>query len=131
MNNQQVNLQEEMELRVLRHLHKTPNLSQRALAKELKISLGSINFCLQALIEKGSIKMQNFKQCNNKMGYMYILTLSGITEKSKLTSLFLKRKIEEYDALQQEIAQLKNEVSQEKYTPDVCNHTHQIAELSS
>jgi len=99
--------QEEIQFEVLRRLHQSPDLSQRVLAKELGISLGSINLCFQALVEKGWIKMQNFSQSKHKLRYAYLLTPTGIAEKSKLTAEFLKRKTVEYEALQREIEQLK------------------------
>ena len=95
---------------MLRRLYETPDVSQRALAKEFGISLGSINFCFQALVDKGWIKMQNFSQSKHKMGYAYLLTPTGITEKSALTRRFLKRKLEEYEALREEIEKLQTEV---------------------
>ena len=98
-------------MKVLRRLHQTPQVSQRILAKELGISLGSINFCFQALVEKGCIKMQNFSQSKNKLRYAYLLTPQGINEKSKLTAEFMKRKVTEYEALQLEIEILKSEIS--------------------
>ena len=102
--------QEEIQFEVLRRLHQSPDLSQRILAKELGISLGSINFCFQALVEKGWIKMQNFSQSKHKLRYAYLLTPTGIAEKSKLTAEFLKRKTVEYEALQPEIEQLKADI---------------------
>ena len=102
--------QEEIQFEVLRRLHQSPDLSQRILAKELGISLGSINFCFQALVEKGWIKMQNFSQSQHKLRYAYLLTPAGIAEKSKLTAEFLKRKTVEYEALQREIEQLKADI---------------------
>ncbi len=99
---------------MLRRLHQTPEVSQRTLARELGISLGSINFCFQALVEKGCIKMQNFSQSKNKLRYAYFLTPTGLTEKSKLTVKFLKRKMVEYDVLQQEIEALKAEMISDK-----------------
>lgn len=102
-------------MKVLRRLHQTPQVSQRILAKELGISLGSINFCFQALVEKGCIKMQNFSQSKNKLRYVYLLTPQGMTEKSKLTAEFMKRKVAEYEALQLEIEILKSEISIEKH----------------
>jgi len=99
--------QEEIQFHVLRRLYKTPDLSQRALAKELGISLGSINYCFQALVEKGWIKMQNFSQSQHKLRYVYLLTPTGIAQKSKLTAEFLRRKLFEHEALQQEIEVLK------------------------
>lgn len=94
----------------MRRLHQTPEISQRILARELGISLGSINFCLQALVEKGWIKMQNFSQSKNKLHYAYLLTPAGVAEKSKLTAEFLKRKVAEYETLQAEIEALRAEV---------------------
>jgi EPS-associated MarR family transcriptional regulator len=101
--------QEEIQFEVLRRLDRMPQLSQRALAKELGISLGSINYCFQALMSKGWIKMQNFGQSKHKRRYAYLLTPMGISEKSKLTAEFLKRKIAEYEVLHKEIEHLKAE----------------------
>jgi EPS-associated MarR family transcriptional regulator len=110
--NRRLSLQEDIQFQVLRRLNETPDVSQRTLAKELGISLGSINFCFQALVDKGWVKMQNFSQSKHKMGYVYLLTPAGIAEKSALTGRFLKRKLEEYDALRAEIEQLKAEMPQ-------------------
>jgi EPS-associated MarR family transcriptional regulator len=106
--------QEEIQFEVLRRLHQTPDVSQRTLAHELGISLGSINFCLQALVEKGWIKMQNFNQSKNKLRYAYLLTPAGVAEKSKLTREFLKRKVAEYETLQTEIEALRAEIDSVK-----------------
>ena len=103
--------QEEIQFEVLRRLHQSPDLSQRILAKELGISLGSINFCFQALMEKGWIKMHNFSQSKHKLRYAYLLTPTGMLEKSKLTAEFLKRKTAEFEALKREIEDLKSEIS--------------------
>ena len=102
--------QEEIQFEVLRRLHQTPHVSQRALAKDLGVGLGTINFCFQALIEKGLLKMQNFSQSENKLRYAYLLTPAGVAAKSKLTAEFLKRKVAEYEALQTEIDVLKSEL---------------------
>ena len=102
--------QEEIQFEVLRRLHQTPQVSQRALAKDLGVGLGTINFCFQALIEKGLVKMQNFSQSTNKLRYAYLLTPAGVAEKSKLTAEFLKRKVAEYETLQAEIMALKSEL---------------------
>lgn len=110
--------QEEIQLRVLRRLHEDPDLSQRALARELGISLGSINYCFQALAEKGWVKMQSFNQSRHKLRYAYLLTPAGIKQKSRLTALFLKRKLAEYEALQREIAQLKADLPTETGSPE-------------
>jgi EPS-associated MarR family transcriptional regulator len=94
--------QEEIQFEVLRRLHQSPEVSQRTLARELGISLGSINFCFQALMEKSWIKVQNFSHSKHKLGYAYLLTPHGLSEKSKLTAKFLKRKVAEYEMLQLE-----------------------------
>jgi EPS-associated MarR family transcriptional regulator len=102
--------QEEIQFEVLRRLHQMPHVSQRALAKDLGVGLGTINFCFQALVEKGLLKMQNFSQSENKLRYAYLLTPAGVAAKSKLTAEFLKRKVAEYEALQTEIDVLKSEL---------------------
>ena len=108
--NKVAGFQEEIQLKVLRRLQQTPEVSQRVLAKELGISLGSINFCFQALVEKGFVKMENFSQSPNKLRYAYLLTPTGVAQKSKLTAEFMKRKVAEYGALQVEIESLKAEI---------------------
>lgn len=104
--------QKDLQFQVLRRLQEEPGISQRSLAKEFNISLGSINFCFRALMEKGWVKMHNFSQSKHKLGYVYLLTPSGISEKSKLTASFLKRKVAEYEALKEEIDRLKSELSE-------------------
>lgn len=106
--------QDEIQFEVLRYLHRTPQVSQRSLAQELGISLGSINFCFKALVEKGWIKMQNFGHNRDKLRYAYLLTPAGVAEKSTLTVELLKRKSAEYETLQQQIEDLKAEVSSSK-----------------
>lgn len=103
--------QEEIQFNVLRRLHQTPQVSQRALANDLGVGLGTINFCFQALVEKGLVKMQNFSQSKNKLCYVYLLTPAGVAEKSKLTAEFLRRKVVEYEMLQAEIEELKSEIA--------------------
>ncbi len=105
--------QEEIQFEVLRRLHQTPQVSQRALAKDLGVGLGTINFCFQALVEKGLVKMQNFGQSKNKLRYAYLLTPAGVAEKSKLTAEFLRRKVAEYEVLHREIDELKSEIGEE------------------
>ena len=95
---------------VLKLMQDNPGMTQRALAKELGISLGGVNYCLQALVEKGWLKMKNFSQSKNKMGYAYILTPVGVTEKAALTGRFLKRKMQEYEDLKAEIEALQRDV---------------------
>ena len=101
---------QEIHLKVLRHLEENPEVSQRELAEELGISLGKANYCLKALINKGLIKASNFKNNANKRAYLYVLTPKGIETKARVSVRFLRRKIEECDALKLEIEQLKIEV---------------------
>ena len=102
--------QEEFQFEVLRRLHQAPQVSQRALAKDQGVGLGTINFCFQALVVKGLVKMQNFSQSKNKLRYAYLLTPAGVAEKSKLTAEFLRRKVAEYETLQAEIEALRVEL---------------------
>lgn len=102
--------QEEIQFEVLRRLRHAPEVSQRALAKDLGVGLGTINFCFRVLVEKGLVKMQNFSQSKNKLRYAYLLTPAGVAEKSKLTTGFLKRKVAEYEALPAEIEALRAEL---------------------
>ena len=102
----------ETHLKVLRHLEANPSITQRELAQELGISLGKANYCLKALIQKGWIKANNFKNNKNKAAYAYLLTPKGIENKAQITVHYLKTKMQEYETLKQEIAELKNEVNQ-------------------
>jgi EPS-associated MarR family transcriptional regulator len=102
-------LEEEIHYKILKALDENPKLSQRELAGKMNLSLGKINFCLNALMSKGWIKAQNFKNSRNKLAYLYILTPSGIEGKTRLTKSFLLQKMQEYDMLTKEIAQLQME----------------------
>jgi EPS-associated MarR family transcriptional regulator len=103
-------LTDEYRYKILKQLQIDPDISQRELAKRLDISLGKANFCLKALIEKGLVKAENFKNSTNKAGYLYLLTPKGIEEKVSLTQSFLQRKLKEHEALEAEIEQLREEV---------------------
>ena len=92
-------------------LQDNPDLTQRDIAKRLGLSTSGMNYCLNALIDKGWVKVQNFSQSKNKFGYIYVLTPQGILEKVVFTSRFLKRKQAEYDALRAEIKGLTEELS--------------------
>jgi len=92
-------------------LEQHPNLSQRELAKEMSISLGKTNYCINGLIEKGWLKARNFKNSNNKIAYAYMLTPTGLSEKAKITARYLKHKVHEYEILKIEIQKLRQEVS--------------------
>lgn len=111
MTSRQAQLQEDTNYRVMRLLQDNPDLTQRELAQQLGVSVGGLNYCLNALIDKGWVKMQNFARSKNKFGYVYVLTPSGVAEKAALTSRFLKRKMEEYEALKVEIETLKSEAN--------------------
>lgn len=102
-------LTDEDRYRILKRLAEDPDASQRALAEELGISLGKVNYCLNALIEKGLLKVNNFRTSENKRAYMYFLTPKGIKEKTRVTVRFLQHKIEQHDSLKSEIQQLKRE----------------------
>ena len=88
---------------VLRKISKKPNANQRKLAKELGFSLGKINYCLNALKEKGLVKIDNFKKNPSKFSYIYVLTPAGIAKKTSLTINFMKRKMKEYEDLRMEL----------------------------
>ena len=90
-------------LDVLRKIGRHPESSQRKLAKDLGFSLGKLNYCMKHLKNKGLIKIKNFKQNPKKLNYFYILTPKGVSEKTKLTINFMKRKMEEYDELKKEL----------------------------
>ena len=98
----------------MRILQANPDITQRELAQQLGISVGGLNFCLKALMEKGWVKMKNFARSKNKFGYVYVLTPSGMAEKAALTGRFLQRKMNEYDALRAEIEDLQSEVDDTK-----------------
>jgi EPS-associated MarR family transcriptional regulator len=100
---------DDVRFRVLRVLQDNPDMSQRQIAGEVGVSLGAVNYCLRALVEKGLIKVHNFQCSNNKLRYAYILTPHGVAVKMRLTRAFLKRKVAEYDALKAEIESLEEE----------------------
>ena len=100
---------DESQFKALRELEKDSTLSQRDLSKRVGLSVGRINYIINALLEKGYIKAQRFKNSKNKMGYMYTLTPKGISERLVQTQEFLLRKTAEYEQLRQEIEILKQE----------------------
>lgn len=99
--------------RILSRLAHDPGVSQRLLAQELGLSLGKVNYCLKALINKGLLKVNNFRTSDNKRAYMYYLTPNGLEEKSKVTMRFLSRKLAEYEVLKEEIACLQRDAQAE------------------
>jgi EPS-associated MarR family transcriptional regulator len=100
----------EIYLKILKYLESNPEASQRKLAQELGVSVGKINYCLKALINKGFMKAGNCKRNTQKLRYLYLLTPSGVEENVCLTFSFLKRQIVEYDKITQQIEQLKQDI---------------------
>jgi EPS-associated MarR family transcriptional regulator len=99
----------ETHLKILKKIESNPHISQRKLAEELGVSVGKVNYCVKALIDKGLVKAGNFKRNPDKVAYLYLLTPQGIEEKAKLTASFLKRKIAEHEKITKEIEQLKHD----------------------
>jgi EPS-associated MarR family transcriptional regulator len=125
MTSRQAKLQEDTYFRVMRLLEENPDLTQRELAEKLGVSVGGLNYCLKALMEKGLVKMKNFANSKNKFGYVYVLTPSGMAEKAAITQRFLNRKMEEYEALKAEIESLKRGAAN-----DVSEHALNASEKS-
>jgi EPS-associated MarR family transcriptional regulator len=109
MTSRRSRLQEDTYFRVLRILQDRPDVTQREIAQLLGVSTSGLNYCLNALIDKGWVKVHNFSESKNKFGYVYLLTPSGIAEKAALTSRFLQRKLLEYEAMRAEIESLRGE----------------------
>jgi EPS-associated MarR family transcriptional regulator len=105
---------QELEYRVLKILEQQPDMTQRQLSEVLGVSLGKTNYLLRSLIDVGWIKLENFQKSDSKWGYVYLLTPMGVAEKAAITLRFLKRKKQEYNDLQSEIAQLQKEVQQQQ-----------------
>ena len=103
---------QELEYRVLKLVEKQPTITQRQLSKELGVSLGKTHYVVKALMQVGWIKLENFQRSDNKLGYAYLLTPTGILEKAKITRHFLIRKQQEYEKLKREIQQLQIEVDE-------------------
>ena len=103
MNNKDIHLD------LLRKLDSNPEYTQRQLSREIGVSLGKVNYCMKKLSEKGWLKLKSFSHSSNKLGYIYLLTPQGIEQKARLTTSFLKTKVEEFEILRGEIAKLKIE----------------------
>ena len=110
MTSRQAHMQEDTYFRVMRILQENPDLTQRELAEKLGVSVGGLNYCLKALIDKGWVKMQNFQNSKKKFKYVYLITPQGIAEKVMMTSRFLDRKMQEYENLKAEIESLHQDV---------------------
>ena len=111
-------MSEDTHYKVLKILELNPQLSQRELARQLGVSLGKANYCLQALIEKGHVKAENFRNSDNKVAYLYLLTPKGVKAKATISVKYLQRKIDEYEELKLEIAELQLEVDSEMVEPE-------------
>lgn len=107
-------IEKEETLHILNHIQSSPQTSQRLLSKNLGTSLGKVNFLVKELAKKGWLKIKRASQSKNKLAYIYILTPEGLKQKTKLSSKFLKKKIEEYNRLKEEIEKIESELSREK-----------------
>lgn len=105
-------LENEAVLRILRELQKSPEMTQRELSSRLGISLGKVNFLINVMIQRDFVRIESFKTSTNKNAYLYCLTPRGIEEKARTTCFFLKRKMKEYELLEEEIRQLREEVQE-------------------
>ncbi|MDG0980782.1 MAG: MarR family EPS-associated transcriptional regulator, partial [Halieaceae bacterium] len=105
-----IDMVNEDDFRLLRLIESSPEISQREISKKSSLSLGKVNYCLKSLSEKGLIKIKRFSRSERKVGYIYVLTPKGLKTKSLMTIDFLRQKLAEYEALQDEIASLKNEL---------------------
>ena len=110
MANKSKKIHPDIHFRLLNALEENPRVTQRNLAKKLDVSLGGVNYCLKALVEVGHIKMNNFEKNPNKLKYLYLLTPSGVREKTILTKDFLKRKMNEYQNLKKEIELIQSKI---------------------
>ncbi len=107
-------ISDDVRYHLLKYLADHPEASQREVARELGISLGKVNYCLKALMQKGWVKVRNFTSSEHKTAYAYILTARGIDEKVNVTGAFLRRKVAEYELLVKEIETLRAEVDELK-----------------
>lgn len=114
MASKQLEQAEDLHFRVLKLIQDRPDASQRELAKALGVSNGKLHYCMKALMEKGLVKLGNFANSNHHLGYAYLLTPKGMTQKAAMAGAFLKRKMNEYEALQAEITALQAEMAQAK-----------------
>ncbi len=96
---------------ILRDISKNPCISQREIASRNGVSLGKANYVIRSLVDKGHVKVRNFRKSENKKGYMYLLTPNGVATKARLTVEYLRRKMDEYEKLRRELDELKQELS--------------------
>lgn len=110
--------------KVLKLIEAEPAITQRELARRMGVSVGKTNYCLKALIDKGFVKLRNFRRSDNKLAYAYLLTPSGIDEKSRLTLAFLRMKEAEYEQIKREIAELRAESRRSEYAHNYSPPSH-------
>ncbi|MEA5163500.1 MarR family EPS-associated transcriptional regulator [Cereibacter johrii] len=115
MATQRDKLREDVKFRILRLLQDNPEMTQRELAKEVGVSTGGIHYVLNALVEKGMLKLSNFTAAEDKRRYAYVLTPKGIAEKAELTRRFMIRKMAEYEALKAEIDEVRGGLSEQEF----------------
>src|SRR5260221_14110247 len=108
---------DDSQYKVLRLIESKPELTQRELAQEMGVSLGKVNYCLNALIDKGWVKALNFRKSNNKLAYAYLLTPRGVQQEAVITLRFLQFKVTEFAALKREIAELRGDVAARSSEP--------------
>lgn len=116
MASRRTKLQEDIHFRVLGLLQERPEMSQRELAEAVEVSVGGMNYVLNALIDQGFVKLGNFSAAKDKRRYAYLLTPKAITRRLALTKAFLIRKVAEYEALREEIEALRSELENVEQT---------------
>ena len=107
----------ELDYELLRQIAEAQPANQRLLASRLGVSVGKINYCLRAVVDRGWVKVHNFRRADNKWAYSYLLTPSGAAAKLKLTKAFLERKEREFEQLQEQIASLRGELAEDRPKP--------------
>jgi len=105
---------EDLHYQLLRRLTQQPAASQRSLATQLGVSVGKLNYCLRALLDKGWVKANNFRRSDNKLAYAYLLTPNGVSAKLQMAREFLARKEREFETLHSEIDSLRIELMSER-----------------
>ena len=103
-------IDEETHYHLLKLIQENPHITQRQLAEMMGVSVGKVNYCIKALVAVGHVKLNNFKESKNKLGYMYVLTPKALKEKGQITMLFLQQRQEQYEQLKQEIEELKDQL---------------------
>lgn len=107
-----MSIDEDVRFRLMRLIEVHPDISQRELSRRLGISLGGVNYCVNALVDKGLVKVQRFRKSDRKLAHAYALTPRGLGERARLTQGFLARKMAEYEALKAEIESIRSELGQ-------------------